>query len=91
MPFYDAYTKRSFSAIWAGDGVVANQQGMRRIRRSAHGCAGRRPVHHRRAYVRLTYPTTRFEVLYPPDANDTTLNTAVNLPATYGHRPFSTA
>jgi len=32
------------------------------------------------AYVRQTYPTTRFEVLYPPDVNDTPLNRTINLP-----------
>lgn len=31
-------------------------------------------------YVRQAYPTARFEVLYPPDVNETALNTAVNLP-----------
>jgi hypothetical protein len=33
------------------------------------------------AYVKQTYPQTRFEVLYPPDVNDTPLNRAVNFPA----------
>lgn len=35
------------------------------------------------AYVRQTYPNTRFEVLYPPDVNDTALNRIVNLPTAY--------
>jgi hypothetical protein len=35
------------------------------------------------AYVRQTYPNTRFEVLYPPDVNDTPLNREINLPTTY--------
>jgi hypothetical protein len=35
------------------------------------------------AYVRQTYPTTRFEVLYPPDVNDTALNRLINFPSTH--------
>ncbi|MCU1237450.1 MAG: hypothetical protein JWP63_5417, partial [Candidatus Solibacter sp.] len=33
------------------------------------------------AYVRQTYPNTRFEVLYPPDVNDTPLNRLINYPS----------
>ena len=33
------------------------------------------------AYVRQAFPQTKFEVLYPPDTNDTPLNRAVNFPA----------
>jgi hypothetical protein len=32
-------------------------------------------------YVRLSYPTTRFEVLYPFDVNQTAFNRAINYPA----------
>ena len=32
------------------------------------------------AFVRQSYPTALFEVLYPPDVNDTALNRLVNLP-----------
>jgi len=35
------------------------------------------------AFVRQTVPSAAFEVLYPPDVNDTTLNSLVNLPAAY--------
>jgi len=35
------------------------------------------------AYVRETHPDTRFEVLYPPDVNDTALNRLVNFPHTH--------
>ena len=34
------------------------------------------------AYVRQTYPDARFEVLYPPDVNDTPLNRVINFPTT---------
>ena len=35
------------------------------------------------AFVREAYPTARFEVLYPPDTNDTPLNRLVNYPAAW--------
>jgi hypothetical protein len=34
-------------------------------------------------HVRQTHPDTRFEVLYPPDVNDTALNRLVNFPHEY--------
>jgi hypothetical protein len=34
-------------------------------------------------FVRQTFPTAKFEVLYPPDVNDTPLNGAVNLPSNW--------
>jgi hypothetical protein len=34
-------------------------------------------------YVRQTYPDTRFEVLYPPDVNDTPLNRLINFPSAH--------
>jgi hypothetical protein len=34
-------------------------------------------------YVREAYPRARFEVLYPPDVNDTPLNKLVNFPSDY--------
>jgi hypothetical protein len=33
------------------------------------------------AFVRQSHADTRFEVLYPPDTNDTPLNKLINLPA----------
>src|SRR5262249_55555648 len=33
-----------------------------------------------RDFVRQTHPNARFEVLYPPDVNDTPLNRVINLP-----------
>jgi hypothetical protein len=35
------------------------------------------------AFVRQSHASTRFEVLYPPDVNDTPLNSAVNFPGAY--------
>jgi hypothetical protein len=33
--------------------------------------------------VRQSYPDAHFEVLYPPDVNDTALNRIINLPTAY--------
>ena len=35
------------------------------------------------SFVRATFPNAKFEVLYPPDVNNTPLNGAVNLPASW--------
>jgi hypothetical protein len=35
------------------------------------------------SFVRATHSTTRFEVLYPPDVNDSTVNRVINLPSTW--------
>ncbi|MEI9814962.1 MAG: hypothetical protein WDO18_20995 [Acidobacteriota bacterium] len=43
------------------------------------------------AYVRTTYPSTRFEVLYPFDVNHTDFNRAINSQRARGRRQRSTA
>jgi hypothetical protein len=35
------------------------------------------------SFVRQSYSDARFEVLYPPDTNDTPLDTLINLPSAY--------
>jgi hypothetical protein len=35
------------------------------------------------AFVRQSVPTTKFEVLYPPDVNNTPLNKLINYPTSY--------
>jgi hypothetical protein len=35
------------------------------------------------SFVRQTFPNAKFEVLYPPDVNNTPWNGAVNLPASW--------
>jgi hypothetical protein len=35
-----------------------------------------------REFVAASFPVTRFEVLYPPDVNDTALNRIINFPST---------
>jgi hypothetical protein len=84
MPFYDAYTKSSFQAQYGrAMAVVASQ--FADASAYPQECAWLRGLIGQfttavMTYVRQTYPSTRFEVLYPPDVNDTALNTAVNLP-----------
>jgi len=84
MPFYDAYTASSFRTRYGRPmGVVTNEH----TDPSAYAqeCEWLRGLigHFTdtvMVYVRQAHPTARFEVLYPPDVNDTPLNTAVNLP-----------
>jgi hypothetical protein len=85
MPFYDAYTKSSFQAQYGRPMAVMPNQNVD-ASPYPQECAWLRGLVGQftaavMTYVRQTYPTTRFEVLYPPDVNDTALNTAVNLPA----------
>ena len=85
MPFYDAYTMSTFQAQYGrAMGVIANEH----ADPSAYTqeCAWLRGLvgvftDAVMSYVRQSYPTTRFEVLYPPDVNESALNTAVNLPS----------
>ncbi len=84
MPFYDSYTTTTFQQEF---GVA-----MRTIplRESDPTLFPEEVLHLQRllgtftrqlmAHVRETYPTCRFEVLYPPDVNDSDLNTIVNYP-----------
>jgi len=84
MPFYDAYATSSFQTRYGRSmGVVANEH----TDPSAYAqeCEWLRGLIGQftdtvMAYVRQAHPTARFEVLYPPDVNETPLNTAVNLP-----------
>jgi hypothetical protein len=86
MPFYDAYTTSTFQAQFGRPmGVIANQNADPTA--YTQECAWVRGLVGQFtdaviAFVRQKNPTTRFEVLYPPDVNDTALNTAVNLPVT---------
>ena len=87
MPFYDAYTTASFQSQYGRPmRVIPNA--------NASPAAYPEEIEHLPrlvgeftdaviAYVRATYPTARFEVLYPPDVNNTDLNRCCNLPTTY--------
>ncbi len=86
MPFYDAYTTGAFSARYGRPMAVipdqnVNPQGYPDECGFLPTLIGEftRAV---TAAVRQVQPQTRFEVLYPPDVNDTPLNRQINFPAT---------
>ena len=87
MPFYDSHATTAFQARYGRPmGVIANQNADPAafpdesvflpdlIGQFTDAII---------AYVRLTYADTRFEVLYPPDVNDTPLNRKINFPTAY--------
>ena len=84
MPFYDAYTTSAFEAQYGRPlSLIRNERAD--VEAYAQECGWLRTLIGRFteaviAYVRESYAATRFEVLYPPDVNQTVLNTAVNLP-----------
>jgi len=87
MPFYDDYTKSSFAAAHGRPmAVIASQNADPGA--FADECAFL-PVligEFTKAimeFVRQSHPDARFEVLYPPDVNDTPLNRIINLPGGY--------
>jgi hypothetical protein len=84
MPFYDAYTKGQFlaqygQAISVIPGENSDPAGFPRETALLPGLIGQF-TNTITAFVRQTYPMTRFEVLYPPDVNDTPLNRVINFP-----------
>jgi hypothetical protein len=84
MPYYDAYTRSSFEATFGRPmRVIANE----RVDPAGYAdeCAWLRGLVGQftdavSGFVRQAYPTTRFEVLYPPDVNEPALGFAVNYP-----------
>ena len=92
MPFYDDYTTSHVPG-----GVRAADGGDRERARGSGAVSGRVRVpagligeftDAMMAFVRRdAIRTTRFEVLYPPDVNDTPLNRLINLPRDSGRRP----
>ncbi len=85
MPFYDAYTQLQFTAKF---GVAMQTITSNDVDPSLYPkeCAflptmiGAQTAAIRRI-LRASYPTCRYEVLYPTDTNDTPLNQIVNFPA----------
>jgi hypothetical protein len=86
MPFYDAYTTETFQATYGEPmAVIANQYAD--PSQLAQECtflpgligAFTKAI---REFVAASFPVTRFEVLYPPDVNDTALNRIINFPST---------
>jgi hypothetical protein len=84
MPFYDAYTTAAFEATYGRSmAVIANQYADPGS--LADECAflpGLIGAFTKaiREFVRASFPTAKFEVLYPPDVNDTGLNQLINFP-----------
>ncbi len=85
MPFHDAYSTATFAAAYGRSMHVFADQFSSPVpypeeMQFLSGLIGNF-TDQIIQYVRGTYPAARFEVLYPPDVNDTPLNTAVNFPA----------
>lgn len=84
MPFYDAYTTETFQSTYGRPlGLIANQYAdpgpLAQECAFLPGLIGAftKAI---RDFVRTSVPGAQFEVLYPPDVNDTALNQIINLP-----------
>ena len=84
MPFYDAYTTSAFQSTYGRPMTVipnqyADPASLAQECAFLQGLIGTftRTI---RSFVRQTYANARFEVLYPPDVNNTALNQLVNFP-----------
>jgi hypothetical protein len=84
LPFYDSYTKSTFQARYGRPiRTIVNQS-------QSPASFPEEMVHLPELigqftdavidYVRVTHPTAVFEVLYPPDVNDSAITRVVNLP-----------
>jgi hypothetical protein len=85
MPFYDAYATSTFQTQYGRPMTTITSQyeslaGLSQELMFLQGLIGQFTSSIRQ-FVRQTYPTAKFEVLYPPDTNDTPLNQIVNFPA----------
>ena len=87
MPYYDAYTTSSFQStygraltVFTTTNVSVAQYPQETTFLSGLVGAFTTAIMN---FVRQTYPNAKFEVLYPPDTNDSPLDTAVNLPASW--------
>lgn len=84
MPFYDAYTTTTFQAEYRRAMAVITNTAVNptTIPQEAAflpGLIGSYTAQIR-GFVRSTYPSCRFEVLYPPDVNNAPLTTVINYP-----------
>jgi hypothetical protein len=87
MPFYDAYTKSEFQAAYGKAlGLISSQNADPaafpdecKFLPTLIGKFTEAVM----KFVRDRIPTARFEVLYPPDTNDTPLNRTINYPGGY--------
>ncbi len=87
MPYYDAYTTSTFQAtygraltVFTTTNVNVAQYPQETAFLSGLIGAFTTAIMN---FVRETYPNAKFEVLYPPDTNDSPLDTAVNLPSSW--------
>jgi hypothetical protein len=85
MPFYDAYTTSTFQAQYGQPMAVitSNTVDPTTVPQEAvflPGLIGSFTAQ-MRSFVRATYPSCRFEVLYPPDTNAFPLTSVINYPA----------
>jgi hypothetical protein len=84
MPFYDAYATSTFQAQYGRPmaTIISQNQDPAAFSQELaflQGLIGQFTSAIRQ-FVRQKYPTAKFEVLYPPDTNDTALNQIVNFP-----------
>jgi hypothetical protein len=84
MPFYDAYTTSTFQSTYGrAMTVIPNQYAdpasLEQECAFLPGLIGSF-TQTIRGFVRQTHANARFEVLYPPDVNNTALNQLVNFP-----------
>jgi hypothetical protein len=86
MPFYDAYTTSTFQAQYGQPMAVitSNTVDPTTVPQEAIFLPGLIGIFtaQMRSFVRATYPTCRFEVLYPPDVNAFPLTNVINYPTT---------
>ena len=87
MPYYDAYTTNTFATTYGRPMQVFTTSNISPAlypQEAAFlpGLIGTF-TSAVMSFVRATFPTAKFEVLYPPDVNNTPLNTVVNLPASW--------
>lgn len=87
MPYYDAYTTSTFAATYGHAMHVFTNSNVSPALYPDEAAflpgligAFTSAV---MSFVRETFPSAQFEVLYPPDVNNTPLNTAVNLPGSW--------
>lgn len=84
MPFYDAYTTSTFQSQYGRPMATITSEnespaGLPQELAFLQGLIGQFTSAIRQ-FVRQKYPAAKFEVLYPPDTNDTALNQIVNFP-----------
>ena len=87
MPYYDAYTASTFASTYGRPMHVFTNSNVSPLLypQEAQFLAGLINTFTSTimGFVRQTFSNAKFEVLYPPDVNDTPLNGAVNLPSNW--------